>query len=200
MLILMRNLSFLLPLLLSSLCFKETNIKSPEVSKKTYLNFTFDSTTFSCNDLVSPGGYGTDRHCGKLATKYSIVQFEPNGSFFQICIAHPKDPILMTTYSINKKHEVASSDMLGNLCPLRFWLSYRPNKNAAFAYVSLDNADTTQQYVVYTKFEKGKPEPGMKNNYYLTGYFQCKVQEFEASGTIPKFMKGDFRVRICFDN
>jgi hypothetical protein len=191
--------SSLLMFSISSLIFKEQNFKSSEVSKQTYLNFTFDSIHVSCNDIAKPIA-GGDYTCRRVKTIISSSRFGPNGSSFLIKVVLPQDPLLMDNYPLNKKYEISSNGYQSSMtCPLMFGFRYRPDKNSDFGYNAIINSDTTYQFVRYTKLEKGKPEPGMKRNYYLSGYFQCKVQEGEDRNEVGKFMKGDFRIRVCFE-
>jgi hypothetical protein len=171
-----------------------------------FVNLTIGTYTYSCQSLDF--NYGQTDWCGPtLQTAYSTVSnnnciprpSNPNDVQFSLLIGVPRDSLLLSSFvKLNKRFQVYSNSLTsGTLCPLIMTLTMDSLFNMNHYYVPITNNDTTQQYVVYTKFEYGgkiSKWGNTYNSYFLTGSFKCDVRWSPTTPIYPSY--GDFRVRV----
>jgi hypothetical protein len=172
-------------------------------SKKTYyIRFTIDSSTYYSDHVFSPRCYADPQlnRCNRFETSHSITSIKINQDRLALSFILPKYAKVMDNYSYGKYCICSNEHNFEEFCPLKMIVSYYREGGTEKGFISKNNSDTTQQYLLVTNIKRSTPFIENHKAYYdLEGTFKCQMKYYPTQEMI-KPITGEFRVQVCFQN
>lgn len=175
-----------------------SQFKKKKIKNDTYLNCLFDTISFSCNNPTDAvlDSYGNNK-CGTASVSIESCGCRNNDFIFNINVALPDDPTYLLRMDTSKFYQVVSNTIMnGEICPLKMWVVYIPDRKVDFDYVTDDNPDTERQYVKYREIRSIKPAKRYSHEYFISGHFQARASSYPDKDQLH--VSGNFRIKVSY--